>query len=44
MALEGIPEFPEFRKVALEDRESVEEMFTRYPTEVSERTFGSLFM
>ena len=44
MALDRIPEFPEFRKVTLEDRKSVEEVFSRYPTEVSERTFGSLFM
>jgi hypothetical protein len=44
MTLDGIPEYPAFRKITLEDRTPVEEMLSKYPTEVSERTFGSVFM
>jgi len=44
MTLDGIPEYPAFRKITLEDSISVKEMLARYPTEVSERTFGSVFM
>ena len=44
MTLDGIPEYPAFRKITLEDRTSVKEMLARYPTEVSERIFGSVFM
>jgi len=44
MTLDGIPEYPVFRKITLEDSISVKEMLARYPTEVSERTFGSVFM
>lgn len=39
-----IPEFPDFRKVSLSDREHVEALFDRYPTEVSERTFGTIYV
>jgi hypothetical protein len=44
MTLDGIPEYPAFRKITLEDSISVKEMLARYPTEVSERTFGSVFV
>ena len=44
MTLDGIPEYPAFRKITLEDRTSVKEVLVRHPTEVSERTFGSVFM
>lgn len=44
MTLDGIPEYPAFRKITLEDSTSVNGMLARYPTEVSERTFGSVFM
>ncbi len=44
MTLDGIPEYPAFRKITLEDHTSVKEILARYPTEVSERTFGSVFM
>jgi hypothetical protein len=44
MTLEGIPEYPMFRKITLEDSIPVKEMLARYPTEVSERTFGSILM
>jgi hypothetical protein len=44
MTLNDFPEFPEFRKVNLGDRQTIQELFSRHPTEVSERTFGSIFM
>jgi hypothetical protein len=44
MTLDGIPEYPAFRKITLEDYSPVKEMLARYPTQVSERTFGSIFM
>ena len=44
MTLDGIPEYPAFRKITLEDSISVKEMLARYPTEVSERSFGSVLM
>lgn len=44
MGLDRFPEFPEFRKVALEDRVAVDAVLLGHPTEVSERTFGSIFM
>lgn len=44
MTLEGIPEYPVFRKITLGDREAVDSVLSRYPTEVSERTFGSVYM
>jgi len=43
MTLDGIPEYPAFRKITLADRSSVDEMLARYPADVSERTFGSVF-
>jgi len=44
MTLDDIPEYPAFRKIALADRSSVDEMLARYPSDVSERTFGSVFI
>jgi len=44
MALGDIPEFPESRQVTLNDKDAIEGLFTRYATEVSERTFGSVFI
>ncbi len=44
MTLDGIPEYPAFRKITLEDSTTIRELLARYPTEVSERTFGSVFM
>lgn len=44
MALEGIPAFPEFRGVTLGDKPALEDFFERYPSEVSERTFGSIYI
>ncbi len=44
MDLSGVPLFPAFRKVAVEDRDLVRSLFSQHPTEVSERTFGSVFM
>lgn len=44
MALEGIPEYPDSRQVALSDRARLETFFSEYPSEVSERTFGSVYI
>ncbi|HEX9907945.1 MAG TPA: phosphatidylglycerol lysyltransferase domain-containing protein [Thermoplasmata archaeon] len=44
MALESIPGFPTFRRLKLEDKPGIEHLFELYPTEVSERTFGSVFV
>lgn len=44
MTSDEIPEYPAFRKIRLADRSFIKEMFANYPTEVSERTFGSIFM
>ena len=44
MPLDGIPTFPEYRHIGLEDRPQFEGLFSRYPTEVSERTFASLYV
>ena len=44
MNLEGFPEFPSSRQVVLGDRRPVEDLFARFPTEISERTFGSVFV
>jgi hypothetical protein len=42
--LSGVPPFPDFRKVTLSDKGVVSSCFSEHPTEVSERTFGSIFM
>jgi len=44
MPAEEIPEYPIFRKVALSDRAEIERSFERLPTEVSERTFGAIYI
>jgi hypothetical protein len=44
MTLDGIPEYPAFRKITLGDSSPVKAMLERHPTEVSERTFGSAFI
>jgi len=44
VALDSAPEYPEFRRVTLEDQAWVSTLFERYPTELSERTFASLFV
>ena len=44
MNLEGFPQFPSSRRVVVGDRQPVEDLFTRFPTEISERTFGSVFV
>ncbi len=40
----SIPEFPESRKITLSDRGRLEDVFRRYPSEISERTFGSIYI
>jgi hypothetical protein len=44
MSLGGIPEYPESRQVSMEDKGEIERLFSKYPTEVSERTFGSVYV
>ncbi len=44
MVLEGIPAYPEFRSVRLEDGQSLTRFFEQHPSEVSERTFGSVYI
>ncbi len=44
MLIDGLPEFPGARQIALQDRAMLEEMFSKYPSEVSERTFGSIYI
>ena len=38
------PEYPESRQVALEDKDEIAGLFSKYSTEVSERTFGSVYI
>jgi hypothetical protein len=42
--LKNIPEFPEFKEIALEDKPLFNEIFTRFPPVISEFTFTNLFM
>lgn len=44
MSLGRIPEYPESRHVTLEDRDQLQAFFKAYPTEVSERTFASIYI
>jgi len=44
MSLGNIPEYPESRQVTLEDKDEIEGLFSKYSTEVSERTFGSVYI
>jgi len=44
MSLGNIPEYPESRQVALEDKDEIAGLFSKYSTEVSERTFGSVYI
>jgi len=43
MSLNGVPVYPDFRKVTLRDKEMIDALFSEHPTEISERTFGSVF-
>ena len=44
MALDRAPEYPAFREVSMDDRDWITRLFDQYPTEISERTFGSIFI
>jgi hypothetical protein len=44
MSLEGVPEFPASRQISLSDRNLVASLFARHPSELSERTFGSIYI
>jgi hypothetical protein len=44
MSVRNIPEYPESRHVALEDKDEIANLFSKHPTEVSERTFGSVYI
>ena len=43
MSVDRIPEYPEFRKVSIEDKARIDTLFDRFPNEVSERTFASVY-
>ena len=40
----SIPEFPDFKDIALEDKPVFDELFTRFPPVISEFTFTNLFI
>ena len=44
MSLEGVPEFPESRRISLADKGAIGSVFARYESELSERTFGSIYI
>ena len=44
MFLEGIPRFPESRKITLADRPVVGKLFEEHLSVISERTFGSVYV
>ncbi len=43
MTPDAFPRFPNGRQVTLEDESIVTKIFSQFPTEISERTFGSIF-
>ncbi len=43
MALSGVPEFPAFRQISLEDGAEMARLLAIYPSSTSERTFGSMY-
>lgn len=43
MSGDRIPEYPEFRKVTISDKARMDEIFDRFQTEISERTFASVY-
>jgi hypothetical protein len=40
----GVPEFPQFRDLTLEDKPLIDRLFTRFPPVISEFTFTNLFI
>ncbi|HVP81284.1 MAG TPA: phosphatidylglycerol lysyltransferase domain-containing protein [Thermodesulfobacteriota bacterium] len=40
----GVPEFPQFRELTLEDKPLFDQLFTRFPPVISEFTFTNLFI
>lgn len=44
MFLDGIPQYPESRKITLADRPAFVRLFEEYPSDISERTFGSVYV
>lgn len=44
MCPDKIPEYPDFRKVTLSDKDYIEGLFRQFPSEVSERTFAAVFI
>ncbi len=41
---DGVPEFPQFRDLTLEDKPLFDQLFTRFPPVISEFTFTNLFI
>ncbi len=44
MSLTGVPEFPAFRQMTLEDKDMATELLAKYPSAISERTFGAMYI
>ena len=44
MSLEGIPIFPDSRQITLADRSLIDGLLVKYPSDTSEKTFGSIFI
>jgi uncharacterized protein len=44
MSATDIPEFPESRKITLTDRDLVSSFLMKYPSKISEATFGSIYI
>jgi hypothetical protein len=44
MFLSSVPEYPDSRHITLEDKVEIGALLSKYPTEVSERTFGSVYI
>jgi hypothetical protein len=44
MSLAGIPTFPDSRPITLADRVLIDGLFAKHPADISERTFGSIFI
>jgi len=40
----GVPEFPQFKELTLEDKPLFDHLFTRFPPQISEFTFTNLFI
>jgi hypothetical protein len=44
MTFAGVPELPGFRKITMADKPMIDKVFGDHPTEMSERTFGLIYV